>query len=155
MKQARRIARAREELDCLNIEVCRFHTAIHDENCAFEVVLLQLEYTGNPLYGAVDNFCLRHHHINVHLLARIRQIYSLEGFTGEAAIGVRTGTTPSTATEASNKPSLEDVSLAHELEEVTLDDREGLDDLGEDDELAGDIGGIVDYVANLPLHALS
>ncbi|KAL6307956.1 hypothetical protein BKA93DRAFT_815632 [Sparassis latifolia] len=146
MKQAQRIARAREELDCLNVEVRRFHTAIHDENCTFEVVLLQLEYTGNPLYGAVDNFCLRRHHINVHLLAHIRQIYSLEGFTG---------TTPSTATEASNKPSLEDASLAHELEEVTLDDREGLDDLGEDNELAGDIGGIVDYVANLPLHALS
>ncbi|GBE85813.1 hypothetical protein SCP_0803350 [Sparassis crispa] len=69
MKQARRVARAREEIQRLDVEVCRVHTSIYDEVQAFDITLARLKDRNDPLYGAVNDFCRRRHRVNTWILA--------------------------------------------------------------------------------------
>ncbi|KAI0684178.1 hypothetical protein BC835DRAFT_1409208 [Cytidiella melzeri] len=82
MKLRHRLARAQEELDRLNVEVRRLHTAIRDETLLFDSVLTRLERHNNALFGATSEFITRRKRINNYLLIRIQQVYTLDGFTG-------------------------------------------------------------------------
>lgn len=130
MRKYQRLQRAKEELIRCNIEVRRLHTSIVDEHRTFN----DLAVTG-PLNGEIHEFVSRRKAVNSLLIARIKQIYSLPGFTGVPSPGVRKGHVvpdplPDTSTDA-----------------IDLSD-DDVDD-GLDDALLGDIGGLVEYVSNL------
>ncbi|KAL6298830.1 hypothetical protein BKA93DRAFT_833746 [Sparassis latifolia] len=127
MKQARRVARTCEEIQRLDVEVRRVHTSIYDEVRAFDITLARLKDRNDPLYGAVNDFCRRRRRVNTWILARLKQIHALDEFTGNG-----------------------------QLEELDHEERaeDPQDNLGEDEDSSGDIGGIVDYVVNLPVREL-
>ena len=81
MKAWWRVARAREEIDRCNVEIRRLHTAICDEHRLFDGVLSHM-HANNPLRVAVEQFCRRRTCINASILARVRQVYELPGFSG-------------------------------------------------------------------------
>ncbi|KAL6307294.1 hypothetical protein BKA93DRAFT_815978 [Sparassis latifolia] len=132
MKQARRVARACEEIQRLDVEVRRVHTSIYDED------------RNDQLYGAVNDFCRRRHRVNTWILAQLKQIHALDEFTGNGQVGTRKGA------------SSLDLCTVHELEELDHEKcaEDPQDNLGEDEDSSGDIGGIVDYVVNLPVREL-
>ncbi|KAI0346613.1 hypothetical protein BDW22DRAFT_1462444 [Trametopsis cervina] len=90
MKLRHRLMRAQEEVDRLNVEVRRLHTAIRDETALFSRVLRRLKADGDLLLGPTSEFITRRKRCNVHLLARIQQVHGLKGFTGLTTPGTRT-----------------------------------------------------------------
>ena len=83
--------------------------------------------------------------VNFQILARLEKIYLLAGFTGDRTPGVRKGTISSGFDTVPVQPGL--TAAADEL--AIEEDNENIDDADEDG--AGDIGGLVDYIAELPL----
>ena len=102
-----------------------------DENVRFTNILTRLQGENSPLLGPVGEYIHCQRGVNTLLLARILQIHELEGYTGEKTAGVRKGV--ETATEDS-------------LTSVVTEDDEQED---ADDETTGQIGGLVDYIAQL------
>lgn len=91
MHENRRIRRAKEELQRLNVETRRLHTSIADEEKNIPATLQDI-WTKNPLlHVAVAQWWERRRMLNGHLLAGLRRLFSLEGFTGERTPGVRIG----------------------------------------------------------------
>jgi hypothetical protein len=88
----------------------------------------------------VEDYIRRRRRVNAQLLARIHQIYSLKGFTGNPSPGRRKGMTQSSA-------SVEE-TVAEAISRPELDDDE-VDENLENDELATEVGGVVDYICNL------
>lgn len=162
LKLRRRIARAHEEITRCNVEVRRLHTAIRDEHSHFSKVLADQQAAADPRVGAITDFCIRRHRINLQLLLRVRQIYSLDGFSGVKQPGTRLNTSPSHSTEM---PPHDLETMIAELATVSADSigqneaHSGVDiakgseeeALIEDDETDGDIGGMIQYIANLAL----
>ncbi|KAH9931189.1 hypothetical protein B0H21DRAFT_699872 [Amylocystis lapponica] len=144
MKLTRRIERAHEEIVRCNVEVRRLHTAIRDEDMLFGAVLEDLQRRRDILYGPVHEFCVRRRGLNAHVLACINRIYALDGFTGDPSPGQRVGA----SLPAIVRPSELERSLSVEGRELDLELREGLD-LDDEDEDTGDLGGLVEYLANL------
>lgn len=90
IKLINRISRAREELEDLNLEVRRVHTAIDDDDALFTKTIASLDPT-NPIRGALADFATRRRRIDQQVLARIHQVYALPGYTGIRGPGVRLG----------------------------------------------------------------
>ena len=134
MKKYQRVKRAREEIIRCNIEVRRLRTSIVDENVQFTNILARLKNENSRLLGPVGEYIHRRRGVNTLLLARILQIHELKGFTGEKTVGVRKGA--ETATEDSLTPAVS-----------TETEDDGQEDA--DDEITGQIGGLVDYIAQL------
>ena len=105
-----------------------------DENVRFTNILTQLQGENSPLLGPVGEYIHCRCGVNTLLLARILQIHELEGYTGEKTVGVRKGV--ETATED---------SLTSVVRAETEDDEQE----DADDETTGQIGGLVDYIAQL------
>lgn len=146
MKQALRVERAHEEIKRCNIEIRRLHTAIADEENTFSRVLNGL--TDSPIFGAISEFCTRRRRINAHILARLQDIYVLKGFTGDTNVGVRKGSIPA---DHSSLSTIEDL-LVDERWQLDSDNRDDGDDIDADDAVAEEIGGLVNYIADLPMH---
>ncbi|KAF9242903.1 hypothetical protein BU15DRAFT_86685 [Melanogaster broomeanus] len=91
MKQSLRVEHAHEEIIRCNVELCRLHTAIIDEEQEFTSVLTQLSTVGDPIHGAVAEFCERRRRIHAHVLARVLAVYELDGFSGNPGVGVQKG----------------------------------------------------------------
>jgi hypothetical protein len=91
MKLRHRLTRAREEIDRLNVEIRRLHTAIRDERRLFKSTITRLRSTQDPLLGAMLDFVTRRSRINDRLLTRVHQIYALNGYTGHKSAGKRLG----------------------------------------------------------------
>lgn len=149
MKVRHRLARAKEELIRCNVEVRRLHTSIRDEQLHFDATLANL--TGTVIHGAVQDFARRRFNVNQMLLDRISSIYKLQEFSGISTCGVRAGTVAPEVQVPDPIPRppmgpMADVDI--ENEEVSDSDEDD-DDLAEDDEIVGDIGGIVQYVTHL------
>ncbi|KAG6863420.1 hypothetical protein C0993_010075, partial [Termitomyces sp. T159_Od127] len=89
-----KLKRAHEEIIRCNIEVRRLHTSIIDEERHFTKRLQEIEASGQPVYGAVNDFVTRRHRVNAELLIKISQIYSLPGFTGVPSPGIKKGSMP-------------------------------------------------------------
>lgn len=98
IKLYRRVARAKEELVRLDVEVRRLHTAIRDDWQLFKGKLASLD-PGNPLHGALRAFATRRQAIDRRILKRIGQVYALPGFTGIAAAGTRLGSNTAMQTD--------------------------------------------------------
>ncbi|KAG2359427.1 hypothetical protein BDR07DRAFT_1452399 [Suillus spraguei] len=58
IKQSLQIEWDHEKVTCYNIEIHRLHTAIVDEQISFATVLKQLKQARDPLYGAIDEYCV-------------------------------------------------------------------------------------------------
>jgi len=139
MKQDLRVKWAHEEIIWCNVEICCLHTSIHDELTFFANVLHKLKDKQSPLFGPVEDYIIRWCRINAHLQARISQVQSLLGFTGDSSIGVRKGS-------ANVMPS---DSLADYLDDE--DDQDVVADAEPDDATSGDIAALVEYMAELLL----
>ncbi|CDO74426.1 hypothetical protein BN946_scf184764.g2 [Trametes cinnabarina] len=92
MRTARRVVRASKEIDNVNREIRRLHTAICDEETLFTRVLRDLQAAKDPLYGATLECCQRRRSMNAYNLAYIQKLYDLKGFTGTPGPGIRAGT---------------------------------------------------------------
>lgn len=136
MKQNERIKRAKEEIIRCNVEIRRLHTAIRDEQSHFKELLPKVKVEGDAIYGALREHVARRKGVNEQILARIYQIYALEGFTGIPSPGTRKGATPRGSEETNLMANNGD-------DEEQIEDEEG-EDLFNDD-----IGGLVDYISNL------
>ena len=145
MKQDLRIKHAKEEIVRCNIEIRHLHMAILDEHRAFDHLLPSLKEQGNIIYGAVQEHVALRQQVNFQILARLEKIYSLAGFTGDRTPGVWKGTISSGFDTATLQPGL--TAAADEL--AIEENSDNIDDADED--AAGDIGGLVDYIAELPL----
>lgn len=149
MKQARRVARAQEEIVRLNVEVRRVQTSIHDEARLFTNILVGLKERDDPLYGPVHDLCLRRQRVNMRVLARLHQIHALVGFTGNASVGKRNSCDQ--VGDVRQESEAAHTAVGSEVAELEREDCDDLDghDLADDDDNSGDIGGIVDYMMNL------
>jgi hypothetical protein len=140
IRQHLHIQRVKEEITRCNTEVHRLQTAIADEHQLFNEVLEQLRSASSPLYVAMDKYITHHCSINECLLVRISQIHVLEGFSGDASCGERKGSCH--------------VSNVHiNLPEAEGDNSDDGDagDASEGDQVASDIGTLVDYISELAI----
>ncbi|KAG1850257.1 hypothetical protein C8R48DRAFT_750142 [Suillus tomentosus] len=128
IQQSLRIQRAHKELVRCNVELQRLHTAI------------ELKASEDPIYVVVKEYCTRRELVNAHLLARINQIYDIEGFTGICGPGV---SKHPAETMDSSFTSTEYPSAAEELtrEEAEVD--------LEDDMVNRDLATLVEYMTDL------
>ncbi|KAI0338442.1 hypothetical protein BDW22DRAFT_1337893, partial [Trametopsis cervina] len=140
IKMRHRIRRAREELDRLNVEIRRLHTAIRDERILFRQTCANLRAQSSKLIGIVSDFVERRQRINDDLLRRVYQVYSLPGFTGVKGPGVRLGST---------HPEQTDIADGGEVPAVD-EDHDDYDAL-EGDEEQDALGHLVDFISALSL----
>ncbi|KAG2361657.1 hypothetical protein BDR07DRAFT_1451498 [Suillus spraguei] len=129
MKQSLCIERAHEEIHRCNVESRRLHTSIVDEERHFAQVISKAKSVSDPLSGALEEFCQCRRHINAHVLARLQDLYSLHGFTGCSTPGPL-------------------VDLEHQS--VEADENNDCEGLEEDDVTAGEVGGLLNYISELP-----
>jgi hypothetical protein len=141
MKQDLRVKQAYEEIERCNVETRRLYTSIHDEHTFFTDLLCKLQHVQDPLYGAVEDYVVRHRRINAHLKARILQIQSLPGFTGDRSVGIRKGNvSPAVPVDipAERLDDDIDINVADTAEEL-------------DDQTSGDLGMLVEYMTELSI----
>lgn len=135
IKKFFRVRRAREEIERCNIEVRRLFTSINDETRRQHDTLKELAGQESPIFGAVKEYFARRRHVNALLLAQIRQVFDLNGFTGDRTLGHRKG-----------------CQTVQEVGELGWGDHNDDDDTeGEDaDDIENDqINGILDFVTSL------
>ncbi|KAI0652680.1 hypothetical protein C8Q79DRAFT_997654 [Trametes meyenii] len=87
MKKYRRILRAREELIRCDVEVCRVHTWIIDEQAALDCAVHEAQVRHDHIAGPLELHRVRRKQTNARLLAVISQLYALDGFSGSKAPG--------------------------------------------------------------------
>ena len=117
-----------------------------------------LETEQSPLCSAVRVYSERRERVNGQILARLQQTFDLPGFSGNSTRGnrkgcTRTDDTPGTPlSDDRNLPTVPHSPSA--ITQLELDDavaNEDAEDHEEDaDNLGGDIGGLIDYMAELP-----
>lgn len=140
LKQAQRIQRAQEEIDNCNIDVRRLHTHILDENEDFSGILSDLRARADPILGAVEDYCTRRRRVNVQLLRRVCDIHAISGFSGITSRGRRVGRANLTSTPLNiNVPP----------DQTADSDSDG--DWEDEDDIRTEYGGLVDYIADMPL----
>ena len=146
VKQYLRIQRAHEEILRCNVEIRRLHTAIVDEHQRFDTVLDHLRHVDHPIQGAVLEYTMRRRRTNDHILAHIQQTFDLDGFSGDKSVGIRKGTlVPASLSNMGSSGVIQEIrAINQDMEE------DNAVDVDDDDEANGDIGGLLDYVSNLP-----
>lgn len=146
LKLRNRVERACEEIVRLNVEVRRLHTAILDEDELFASTLATLD-SSSAIHGALLDFATHRRNVNDTLLDRIKEIYSLPGFTGvrepgEAVVSMNAHITPI-------EPCIpSDVGLPSKNRAVgngSDDDDSGTDD----DETKNEVRNIVEFICEL------
>ncbi|KAI5985604.1 hypothetical protein EDD15DRAFT_2390125 [Pisolithus albus] len=83
-----KVARAREEITCLNVEVKRLHAWVDFEDAQFRSVIDALQNTNPPLSREVLRQYEQWHRINNAHRIRLTSIYELPGYTGEEWVSV-------------------------------------------------------------------
>ena len=136
MRISRRIDRAREEIANVNREARRLHTHIRDEEILFRKTLIELKARGDPLHGALDEYCRHRRAMNARNMAYLEALYQIPGFTGDPTPGRRAGTTGELAADS---------GLASNRDELAEED---VDD-SSDDALCGEASAIYEYLAGL------
>ena len=91
IKRFFRVCRAHEEIQQCNIEIRRLFTSIHDEEQQHSNILKVLIGQKSPIFGAVNEYCLRRRRVNALLLGQIQQVFNIGGFTGDRTLGRRKG----------------------------------------------------------------
>lgn len=137
MKQRHCIRRAYEEIERLNVETRRLHTAIRDQHLLFRDTRARLKASNDFFYGAVEDFMVRRENINQQLLRRIQEIHSLPGYTGSKTCVVRQG--------MEDRAPLDAVPVG---ENPAADDNV---DIFEGDEQQQALGNVVEFISSLSL----
>jgi len=133
IKRFFRVRRAREEIQRCNIEIRRLFTSIHDETKRHSDTLKSLIGQKNPIFGAVNEYCVRRRRVNTLLLGQIQQVFDLDEFTGNKSLGCRKGS--------------QGAQVDRELEKCDSEDDDETEDA---DDVANDqINGILDFVTSL------
>lgn len=146
LRQARRVARAREEIDTVNIEARRVHSAIRDEEALFARVLGYVSRVHDPVHGALLEYVTRRRAANAHVLAALQKLFELPDFSGDATPGRRVGGPPASpfdgllATDAGTTPDAG-------VESAGTDDPEE-EDL-EDDDVREELTTLTDFFGSL------
>jgi len=145
IKKFLRVRRAREEIDQCNIEVRRLLTSIYDEDSRFDNIIGGLIDKNDVVLGATREYCVHCRRVNSLLLERISSIFSIDGFTGNRALGSRKG---------SCSPCVDVRMLAGCTYTIGggVDDDEGLKDGGGEDIDEADtdqLDGLVNFVSSL------
>lgn len=91
MRTARRIESAEVEIQNVHREARRVHTSIRDEELLFSTVLATLKEDSDIIHGAVNDYCTRRRANNAHVLAHLRRLFALQGFTGDPTPGKHAG----------------------------------------------------------------
>lgn len=151
-----RIARAKEEILRCNVETRRLHTSIFDQDTLYNSVLKRLKSEVSLMYGPVRDYVIRRTRVNQALLNRVHQIQDLEGFSGDATLGVRVG---STASRVQPTPT---AGLEHNIDnggdsvptnEDRDSDEEAESDVENDDEFHRQEGGIDNFLQTVSLQS--
>ena len=162
MRTARRIKRATEELDNVHREARRIHTSIADEDVHFTRVLADLKSRGDVVYEATHEFCTRRRANNAHILSYLHRLYALPQYAGETTPGKYCGPArerapaeleaqfPAATLDKNSLPPFEELARAEETA-VTLDEEDGDADMDEDED--GDVGLLIEHIANIALVA--
>ncbi|KAG2063968.1 hypothetical protein BDR04DRAFT_1130932 [Suillus decipiens] len=111
----------------------------------FTQVILEANNANDPLCGALEEFCWRWWCINAHVLACLQDLYSLAGFTGSTTLGVRKGT-PDYVQITVDLQAL----VTSEHQNAEADERDDCGGLEEDDAIAGEVSGLLNYISELP-----
>ena len=143
LKKARRVERAKEEIERCNIEARRLYTSILDEHEVFATLLVRLREQHSLLYAVAVEFCDRRRSINLRHLQRLELLTKLEGFTGNLTRGVRVGR-PEALGVVVEEPVVLDPRTLYTIDAAAEDE---LFDEQEDVEV--EVGGVVEYVSNL------
>lgn len=147
MRRARRVARAHEEIAIVNAEARSVHTSIRDEEILFVAVLSHLERAGDRIYGAMLEYITRRRAANAHVLATLKKLYELPGFTGNPKPGRRVGGPP--VAPSISRADLENVPVvvsgAGGEQEQAGGDEEDL----EDDIVQDELSMLTDFVGAL------
>ena len=112
LKKARRVDRAREEIERCNVEARRLYTSILDEHDLFSAVQQRLHEQESPLCGALNEFCDRRRRINLRHLQRLELMSQLDGFSGSLARGMREGIVVPSDSDSLTMPSLETTTIS-------------------------------------------
>ncbi len=171
MHTARRIKCTEEELKHINREAHRVHTSMKDEDILFQNVLDDMLSRNDPIYWAVYDYVQHRRAVNAHILAYLRRLYALDGFTGIPMPGQHsgapreshstlTGTSPpqtsprsvspmdteATASRGDGSDTLEAL-IAVEMDSVDKDDHEDGPQVDEDED--GAVTDLVDMMSNI------
>lgn len=146
MKTRHRIDRAKEEIERCHVEIRRLHTSIRDEQLHFQATLSRL--AGTRIHGAVKEYTIYRGNVNQMLLQRIYQIYDLPGYSGPKTCGVRAGRGGDAVIADPERATPRPAPPAHPTENDSDDDSDD-DDITEDEQLLGDISGMVQFVTHL------
>ncbi|KAI0749268.1 hypothetical protein C8Q80DRAFT_1269169 [Daedaleopsis nitida] len=142
MKKARKIERSREEIERCNIEVCRLHTSVLEENVALDKAVASSKNDRHALAGAIEDFAKRRKCVNTRQMASISKIYALPGFSGNPTPGRRKG---SSISILSSDASLVGTGVQLELQEMPGDNSE---DEPEEEEIM-QVTRVLEFATNL------
>lgn len=145
LQKYRRITRAKEEIRRLNVEVPRLQTSIIDERVDIKLIIQRMESESSPILFAVQDWWDRRRRAGEHLLARIKQIHRLKGYSGPREPGKRIGriVSPQTFPIPDGDPQLAERELAL----ISRDDEEHLA-AAEDDEGTQMTTRIMDFISD-------
>ena len=87
----------------------------------------------NPIFGAVNEYCVHCRRVNTLLLGQIQQVFDLDKFTGNKSLGCRKGS--------------QGAQVDGELEKCDSEDDDETEDA--DDVANNQINGILDFVTSL------
>ncbi|EKM53053.1 uncharacterized protein PHACADRAFT_197483 [Phanerochaete carnosa HHB-10118-sp] len=146
----RYVVRANKELECLNIKVCRLHTAIIDEDKLLKAALASLGCS-HLLYCAMQDFALRCQAVNNHLLRRIFQVYDLPGYTGTQGSGEAEVDMVSQTRLSSVQLTVDKIPpLLTRPDDICGTGGDISDDEGSE-EAQGNVAAVVEYIAGLSI----
>lgn len=143
MRRSCRIRRAREEIDRCNLEIRRIFSSIHSEHSFFSQLLVELQQSQDPLYGAIHEYILRREQVNALLLSKLVDIQSLRDFTGSLTVGRRKGTSIERSTEPAYNGSLH----SHTLSKLDIGD----EDSDSEEEIGDTLNRIIDFISSLSI----
>lgn len=140
LKMARRIDRAKEEIERCNVEARRLYTSILDEHDHFSSVQLQLREQGSPLCGVLDEFCDRRRRINSRHLQRLELMSQLDGFSGSLTRGMRDGIVIRSSVTSTPTNVHDELGGVTDEDELTSE---------QEDNLEMEVSGVIDYISSL------
>ncbi|KAF9067575.1 hypothetical protein BDP27DRAFT_1534881 [Rhodocollybia butyracea] len=146
MNQLHKVTRAREEIQCCNVEIHRLHTSIVDEEKVFKATLVRL--TGTKAYGPVLDYISSHRQVNKLLCACIQVTYELPEFTGTPSPGETVKPMYIVTDAPSFTPSPSAGTCPPQFSDDQSDKEGPVED---DDKFVDTMERVVDFVVNLSL----
>ena len=142
MKQWQCILCAKEIYNC-NIEIHCLYTHVLDESTDLKKITCKLHEQGHLITGVVNDYAVHCLCTNMHLLVCILWINNLQDYDGSMTPGIQVGHLTSS--------NMELADTVEESQSLDQDEDEEYD-IGEDDKMWKEYGGLIDFVSDIPLH---